>query len=109
MDTVGEQLCLLVAAVVLIVLFCYRPKWCGSGRAFGTARWATLADLQAAGMIGTRGLILGRTRLGDLIWMPRYTHLAIFAPTSAGKAVSYVTPWLLKYKSGSCVTTDPKG
>jgi len=111
MESGGGQLCLLVVVIAIIALLYYRPKWRGSGRAFGTARWATLADLLAAGMIGTHGLILGRTRRGDLIWLPRnrYTHLSIFAPTSAGKGVSFVTPWLLTYKSGSCVTTDPKG
>jgi type IV secretion system protein VirD4 len=109
METGAGQLCLLMAVIAIIALLCCRPKWRGSGRGFGTATWASFANLMAAGMLGTHGLILGKTRRGDLIWMPRYTHLSVFAPTSAGKGVSFVVPWLLTYRAGSCVATDPKG
>ena len=109
METGGGSLCLLMAVIAIIALLYFRPKWRGSGRSFGTACWTSIAELISAGMLGTQGLILGKTRRGDLIWMPRYTHLSIFAPTSAGKGVSFVVPWLLTYKAGSCVTTDPKG
>ena len=97
--------------------------------AYGTARWADESDLFA-----TRGLLLGRLsvqkhsfskifdlRVNSLVaclsfWGERTNplvrinpvHTAIFAPTGAGKGVSFVIPHLLTCRE-STVVVDPKG
>jgi len=38
-----------------------------------------------------------------------YSHLALIAPTGAGKTVRYVLPNILNMKEYSCVITDPSG
>jgi type IV secretion system protein VirD4 len=43
-------------------------RWKGSGWSHGTARWAELGDLARCGLLGERGLILGRA---DTACMPR--------------------------------------
>ena len=104
------QLVLLLVILAIVAVSLMRPRWRGSGTAFGTARVASKADLRRAGMLGSnQGLILGRTQDGELIRMRRYVHLSIFAPTSAGKGVSFVVPWLRSWFHGSAVVLDPKG
>ncbi len=101
--------------IIVLVLFALfvawrnHRRWRPTGWAHGTASWATEADLLKAGMFGRKGLILGRTRRrGRLIRLPKYTHLSVFAPTGAGKGVSYVIPTLLDYR-GPMFVFDPKG
>jgi type IV secretion system protein VirD4 len=107
----SDQQTLVVAVVLLLMLFValHRRKWRSSG-AHGTARWATESDLEAKKMFGKNGLILGRTRRkGKLLRIPRYQHLSVYAPTGAGKGVSFVVPTLLDYRRGSVFVFDPKG
>ena len=102
-------LALLVLLAVWLAVR-YRRKWRGTGYAHGTSRWASERDLDRAGMFGPKGQILGRTtRRGKLIRVPKYTHLSVFAPTGAGKGVSFVISTLLSYTAGSTVVFDPKG
>jgi type IV secretion system protein VirD4 len=56
-----------------------------------------------------RGLLLGRTFSGKMIWLRDYVHLSVFAPTGAGKGVSFVIPWLLGRYQGTRIILDPKG
>lgn len=104
-----QALMLLIIAAVLVLLF-RRKKWVPSGNAHGTARWASEFDLRSARMLSRRGLILGRTtRRRKLIRIPSYQHLSVYAPTGAGKGVSFVIPTLLDYRKGSMFVFDPKG
>jgi len=105
----GSDLLVLLVLLAVIGAALIRPRWRGSNTAHGTARWASEADLRRAGMLARDGLLLGRAPSGATIRMPRYTHLSVFAPTGAGKGVSFIVPWLLTYKRGSCVVLDPKG
>jgi len=96
--------------IAFLFLVCRRRTWRGSGNAHGTARWASERDLHCAKMFAGRGLVLGRTiGRGKLIRIPRYQHLSVYAPTGAGKGVSYVIPTLLEYRRGSMFVFDPKG
>lgn len=101
----------------------------------GSARWATAKDLpenegMLIGLMETRAsLWLGivallhprvnsafacdaflsglRTPRSEMVRIPAI-HAAIFAPTGAGKGVSFVIPHLLTCPD-SCVVLDPKG
>ncbi|MGF7150099.1 type IV secretion system protein VirD4 [Sphingomonas zeicaulis] len=74
---------------------------------YGSARWATAAEIAAAGLHGDAGVFLGR--LGR-----RYLrhdgpeHVMAFAPTRSGKGVGLVVPSLLGW-NGSVVVHDIKG
>jgi type IV secretion system protein VirD4 len=103
-----QVIVLLVMAAVAFWLFC-RPKWRGSGTAFGTARWASDKMLFQAKMIAGQGLILGRTISGKLLWNRTYVHTLLIGGTGSGKGVSVLLPILLSCFRGSCVVFDPKG
>jgi type IV secretion system protein VirD4 len=78
---------------------------------FGTSRWATLEDLDAAGLTGEEGYRLGAFVEGKEEALIRYAgqrHLLTVAPTRAGKGVSAIIPNLLTYR-GSALVIDPKG
>ncbi|QDX25250.1 conjugal transfer protein TraG [Sphingomonas suaedae] len=74
---------------------------------YGSARWAGLRDIRAAGLAADAGVFLGR--LGA-----RYLrhdgpeHVMAFAPTRSGKGVGLVVPTLLGW-TGSTVVHDIKG
>ncbi len=108
MNNSGD-LFVLLAIIAVIAAACMKSRWRGSTTAHGTARWASTQNCRAAGMLSGNGLVLGRARDGRLVRMPSYTHLSVFAPTGAGKGVSFIVPWLMTYKRGSVVVLDPKG
>jgi len=74
---------------------------------YGSSRWATRQEIDAAGLFRTAGVFLGR--LGN-----RYLrhdgpeHVMAFAPTRSGKGVGLVVPTLLSW-TGSVVIHDIKG
>ncbi|WP_288417772.1 conjugal transfer protein TraG [uncultured Novosphingobium sp.] len=85
----------------------WRARQSGNVTTYGSARWAGLRDISAAGLLDERGVILGR--LGT-----RYLrhdgpeHIMAFAPTRSGKGVGLVVPTLLGW-TGSAVIHDIKG
>jgi type IV secretion system protein VirD4 len=74
---------------------------------YGSARWATYADMQRAGLYRETGFMLG-------LHGKRYVrhdgpeHVMAFAPTRSGKGVGLVVPTLLSW-TGSAVIHDIKG
>ena len=74
---------------------------------YGSARWADGADVQSAGHLGDKGLILG-------LWNGQYLrhdgpeHVIAVAPTRSGKGVGLVVPTLLTWRH-SAVIHDIKG
>src|SRR5690606_29006752 len=74
---------------------------------YGSARWATLKEIERAGLLHDAGVMLGR--LGA-----RYLrhdgpeHVMAFAPTRSGKGIGLVVPTLLSW-TGSAVVHDIKG
>ena len=86
----------------------------------GTARWATIAEWEEAGLMSppgqyTDGVILGRTKRGLFgLLKPRYiietlkTHIALIAPSRAGKGAGVIITTLLNWL-GSVFVLDMKG
>jgi type IV secretion system protein VirD4 len=98
---------------------------------FGTARWATEKDMQAAGLLGLKGgMIVGQTSDAKLsadydmeknsvvlhlhkkgkqyLVQAGLYNMLLAAPTRSGKGVSNVIPTLLSYP-GSMIVLDFKG
>ncbi|HYV37937.1 MAG TPA: type IV secretory system conjugative DNA transfer family protein [Gemmataceae bacterium] len=103
-----QEALVILAGVILVIAALMRRRWRPSTTAFGTARWASEKTLQAAGMLGQRGLILGRTMRGKLIRVPNYCHVLLVGATGSGKGVSIIIPNLLSYFRGSLVCFDTK-
>lgn len=108
MDQAGGELVTLLVILAIVALVSMRPAWRASKTAFGTACWATDKMLRLSGMLGSRGLILGRAVGGRLIRLPHYCHILLVGATGAGKGVSVIIPQLLTY-SGSLICFDAKG
>ena len=74
---------------------------------YGSARWASAYEVQAAGLLGADGVVLGRFGRSYL----RHDgpeHVLCFAPTRSGKGVGLVVPTLLTWP-GSAIVHDIKG
>jgi type IV secretion system protein VirD4 len=95
-----------VAFIVLLAAF-GRKKRMASG-AYGTAAFCTETVLRSFGMLGERGLVLGRTVTGKLIRIRDYVHVLLIGGSGSGKGVSLVIPNLLDYVRGGLVVFDPK-
>jgi type IV secretion system protein VirD4 len=87
------------------------------GRAHGSSRWATTAELRRAGLLRDAGVVLCQTgdaefrttidsagttrtrpaRLGALVRHDGPEHVFCFAPTRSGKGVGLVIPTLLSW------------
>lgn len=74
---------------------------------YGSARWATLRDIERAGLRRDAGVFLGRLR-GRYLRHDGPEHVMAFAPTRSGKGVGLVVPTLLSW-TGSAVVHDIKG
>lgn len=65
-------------------------------------------EFQSLGLDGSRGVVLGQRKNGDLVRFDGDGHIMVFAPTGAGKGIGFVQPNLAEYR-GSMVVLDPKG
>jgi type IV secretion system protein VirD4 len=78
----------------------------------GSARWADLSDIKAAGLLGNDGVYVGAWRdKGGKIHYLRHAgpeHVLCYAPTRSGKGVGLIVPTLLSWKQ-SVFVTDLKG
>ena len=74
---------------------------------YGSARWATTKEIDAAGLLRPQGVVLGR--YGDnYLRHHGCEHIMCFAPTRSGKGIGLVLPTLLSWTS-SAVVHDVKG
>ncbi|MDX2266223.1 MAG: IncP-type conjugal transfer protein TraG [Hyphomicrobiales bacterium] len=74
---------------------------------FGSARWAWPPEIEAAGLMAPRGVILGR--LGpDYLRHDGPEHVLLVAPTRAGKGAGLIVPTLLAWP-GPVIVHDIKG
>ncbi|MFP1133129.1 type IV secretory system conjugative DNA transfer family protein [Asticcacaulis sp. W401b] len=78
----------------------------GDRELHGSARFASAADVQRAGLMGDRGLIVGKFR-GRFLHFAGQQFCLLAAPTRSGKGVSFVIPNLLNWPD-SCVVLDIK-
>lgn len=128
----------VVWLLLLIGLGCQIARRRFQLTAFGTARFASAADLRRAGMLDSKnGLMIGRVnasvnlfyrvlalfnpllsseaaceqffrRRTGLVRLSSAKHVAVFAPTGAGKGTSCIVPFLMTCPD-SAVVIDCKG
>ncbi|WP_157220461.1 conjugal transfer protein TraG [Flavisphingomonas formosensis] len=85
----------------------WRARRCRNITTYGSAHWASAADIRRAGLFKEAGVFLGRSG-------PKFLrhdgpeHIMAFAPTRSGKGVGLVVPTLLGW-TGSAVIHDIKG
>jgi len=72
----------------------------------GAARWASEADIVAAGLRARQGIVLAR-KAGRLLVFGGSEHVLLYAPTRSGKGVGVVIPNLLTWPD-SLVVLDVK-
>ncbi|QGM99884.1 conjugal transfer protein TraG [Methylocystis parvus] len=96
-----------VAMGAAIGLSVHRAREAKFATTYGSARWASEAEIKAAGLLGPDGVVLGKFGKSYL----RHDgpeHVLCFAPTRSGKGVGLVVPTLLAW-SGSAIVHDIKG
>ena len=74
---------------------------------YGSSRWATLKDVEGAGLFRAAGVFLGQ-HAGRYLRHDGPEHVMAFAPTRSGKGVGLVVPTLLSWTQ-SVVIHDIKG
>ena len=74
---------------------------------YGSARWATVREIERNGLFGDVGIFLGRKH-GRYLRHDGPEHVMTFAPTRSGKGVGLVIPTLLSW-TGSAIVHDIKG
>lgn len=96
------SLCLTVVLCMLALLEIYKDQ-----RALhGDARFASQAEIKAAGLLGTKGIILGKYK-GKFLTFEGQQFVLLAAPTRSGKGVGCVIPNLLNWQD-SVVMLDMK-
>src|SRR5688572_12261949 len=100
----------LAAALGAVGLSLRRARWRRTATTYGSARWAGREDIERAGLLGSRGVILGCTagRRARYLRHEGPEHVMVFAPTRSGKGVGLVVPTLLTWPA-SAVVHDIKG
>src|SRR6185312_656494 len=97
----------LIAAAVAIGMSVWRAREAKKVETYGSARWAEPEEVQAAGLLGHDGVVLGRYD-EHYLRHDGPEHILCFAPTRSGKGVGLVVPSLLTWP-GSAIVHDIKG
>ncbi|RUW46524.1 conjugal transfer protein TraG [Mesorhizobium sp. M1A.F.Ca.ET.072.01.1.1] len=96
-----------LSIVVAIGMSVWRAREAKNIVTYGSARWAERREVEAAGLLGADGVVLGRYDRHYL----RHDgpeHVLCFAPTRSGKGVGLVVPSLLTWPD-SAIVHDIKG
>lgn len=93
------------AIICLIVYLWLMPQ--AHEKIFGTAHFATLKEVHAAGLFADEGIILGKA-FGKTLRLSGFEGVLVNAPMGAGKTRSIAIPNLMRWKD-SCVINDLKG
>ncbi len=96
-----------IAIAVAILMSVWRAREAQSVDTYGSARWAKQDEIEAAGLLGPDGVVLGKLK-GDYLRHEGPEHVLCFAPTRSGKGVGLVIPSLLTWP-GSAIVHDIKG
>ncbi|MDH0123903.1 conjugal transfer protein TraG [Brucella intermedia GD04153] len=96
---------LAIAAAILMSMI--RSREARNVATYGSARWAEVKEIRAAGLLGPDGVVLGRYDC-DYLRHDGPENVLCFAPTRSGKGVGLVVPTLLTWP-GSCIVHDIKG
>ncbi|WP_448954886.1 conjugal transfer protein TraG [Labrys neptuniae] len=96
-----------ISIAVAIGMSVWRAREVSRVETYGSARWADRQEVQAAGLLGADGVVLGRYER-DYLRHDGPEHVLCFAPTRSGKGVGLVVPSLLIWP-GSAIVHDIKG
>jgi len=96
-----------LSIIVAIAMSVWRARERRRAETYGSARWASEREIRRAGMLGSDGVVLGRTG-NAYLRHDGAEHILCFAPTRSGKGVGLVVPTLLTWP-GSCIVHDIKG
>ncbi|AWC23634.1 conjugal transfer protein TraG [Aminobacter sp. DSM 101952] len=96
-----------IAIAVAIGMSVWRAREAKNVQTYGSARWAEKKEVEAAGLLGSDGVVLGRLD-HDYLRHDGPEHVLCFAPTRSGKGVGLVVPTLLTWP-GSAIVHDIKG
>lgn len=97
----------IAGALFAIVNSVWRARQNQLVTTYGSARWANVKEIRAAGLLAGRGVFLGRFE-NYYLRHDGPEHVMCFAPTRSGKGVGLVLPTLLSWTS-SAVVHDIKG
>jgi type IV secretion system protein VirD4 len=96
-----------LSVAVAIGMSVWRAREAKNAETYGSARWATAAEVKGAGLLGPDGVVVGRFD-HDYLRHDGPEHVLCFAPTRSGKGVGLVVPSLLTWP-GSAIVHDIKG
>jgi type IV secretion system protein VirD4 len=96
-----------LSIAVAIGMSVWRAREAQNVETYGSARWAETKEVDAAGLLGPDGVVLGRYER-QYLRHDGPEHVLCFAPTRSGKGVGLVIPSLLTWP-GSSIVHDIKG
>ncbi|SFJ92946.1 conjugal transfer protein TraG [Bradyrhizobium sp. Gha] len=96
-----------VSIAAAIGMSVWRAREAKNVETYGSARWAGLKEVRAAGLLSPDGVVLGKLDR-DYLRHDGPEHVLCFAPTRSGKGVGLVVPSLLAWP-GSAIVHDIKG
>jgi type IV secretion system protein VirD4 len=96
-----------ISIAVAIGMSVWRAREPKNVETYGSARWARLDEVKAAGLFGPEGVVLGKLD-HNYLRHDGPEHVLCFAPTRSGKGVGLVVPSLLTWP-GSAIVHDIKG
>ena len=96
-----------ISIAVAITMTVLRAREAADVDTYGSARWAARAEVEAAGLLGSDGVVLGKL-VQTYLRHDGPEHVLCFAPTRSGKGVGLVIPTLLSWQH-SAVIHDIKG
>ena len=95
------------ALVTAVIMSLRRAREREAVITYGSARWARVDEIQAAGLLGPDGVFLGRFG-GKYLRHDGPEHVLCFAPPRSGKGVGLVVPTLLTWPE-TVIVHDIKG
>lgn len=96
----------IVLMPVLGILVLLVRKLLAGEKLFGDAKWATAEEVQQAGLLGAKGIIVGKYK-GRYLTFDGQQFVLLYAPTRSGKGVGVVVPNCLNWPD-SLVALDIK-
>lgn len=97
----------IAALAVAVALSVRRARETHRVTTYGSARWANETEIRGVGLLGDKGVVLGRWQ-GQYLLHDGPEHVLCFAPTRSGKGVGLVVPTLMTWP-GSVIVHDIKG
>ena len=97
----------IAALAVAVTLSVLRARESHRVTTYGSARWANETEIRNVGLLGHKGVVLGRWQ-GQYLLHDGPEHVLCFAPTRSGKGVGLVVPTLMTWP-GSVIVHDIKG